>query len=98
MAWTISAHHFSGAIKAVELEFDAMGRIGIERPHPLHEFAIRLEHAKAVAKSAVLDHLIRCRAATGNVLVHDVRPWETALDRESAVAMRLHQALEEPVA
>ena len=72
--------------------------IGIVRPHPLHEFSIRVEPAEAVAKSGLLHSLIRCRAATGHVLVHYARPRETALDGNGAVAMRLHQALEEPVA
>src|SRR5438270_75296 len=97
MAWTISANHFSGAIKAVELEFDAVRWIGIVTPHPLHEFSIRLKLTEVVAKSAVLHSFIRCRAATGHVLVDDVRPREAALDGNGAVAMGLHQALEEPV-
>ena len=50
-----------------------------------------------MAKSGVLHSLIRCRATAGHVLVHDARPRETALDGNGAVAMRLHQALEEPV-
>ena len=62
------------------------------------EFAIRVEPSEAVAKSGVLHRLIRGRAATGHVLVHYTRPGETALDGYGAVAMRLHQALEEPVA
>src|SRR5450759_4276442 len=98
LAWTIAAGHFGRTIEAVELEFDAMGRIGIVSPHPLHEFSIRVEPAEAVAKSGVLHSLIRGRATTGHVLVHYARPRETALDGNGAVAMRLHQALEEPVA
>ena len=96
LAWAIAAHHFGRTIEAVELEFDAMGRSGIVLPHPLHEFSIRVESAEAVAKSGSLHSLIRCRAATGYVLVHYVRPRETALDGNGAVAMRLYQALEEP--
>src|SRR5262249_9643167 len=98
LAWTIGAGHFGRTIEAVELEFDAMGRIGIVSPHPLDEFSIRVEPAEAVAKSTFLHRLIRCRAATGHVLVRDARPRKTALDGDGAVAMRLHQALKELVA
>src|SRR3954447_16034853 len=90
MAWTIAAGHFGRTIEAVELEFDAMGRIGIVAPHPLHQFSIGLKPTKAVAKSGVLHSLIRCRAATSYILVHDMCPRETALDGNGAVAMRLH--------
>ena len=75
-----------------------MRRIGVVTPHPLHEFAIRLKSAKALAKSNVLHSLVGCRAATGNILIHYLRHWETALDRDSAVAMRRNQSLEQPVA
>jgi hypothetical protein len=74
-----------------------MGRIGIVVPHPLHQFAIGLEPTEAVAESGFLYRFIRCRTATGHVLVHGARPRKTALDRNGAVAMRLHQALEKPV-
>ena len=94
----IGAHHFGRTVEAVELEFDAMGRIGIVTPHPLDEFSIRVEPAEAVAESGLLHRLIRCRAATGHVLVHDAPARETALDGNGAVAMHLHQPLEEPVA
>lgn len=73
VAWTIAAGHFGRTIEAVELEFDAMETIDIVSPHPLHEFSIRVEPAEAVAKSGVLHRLIRCRAATGHVLVHLAR-------------------------
>ena len=74
LSWTIAAVHFSRTIEAKELEFDAMRRIGIVPPHPLHEFSIRVEPAKAVAKSGLLHSFVRCRAATGNVLIHHARP------------------------
>lgn len=75
-----------------------MGRIGIVLPHPLHKRSIRVESAKTVTKSSVLHCLIRCRTMTSHILVHDVCPRETALNGNSAIAMRLHQALEEAVA
>jgi len=39
--------HFGWTIEAAEAEFDAVLWIGIECPHPLHEFSIRVEAAKA---------------------------------------------------
>ena len=98
MAWTIGAGHFSRTIEAVKLEFDAMSWISVVSPHPLHELSIRVELAKAMAKSSILHNLIGCWAATSRVLVHYVRPRETALDGNGAVAMHLYQALEELVA
>ena len=44
----------------------------------------------------MLAHTIR--ANTDHVVIHYARPRETALDGDGAIAMRLHQALEEPVA
>ena len=58
LSWTIATGHFGGTIEAIEPELDAMGRIGIERPHPLHEFSIRVEAAKAMAKSGLLHSFI----------------------------------------
>ena len=75
-----------------------MRGIGIVASHPLYKFAIRLKPTKALAKSSVLHSLVGCRAATSNILIHYLRPWETALDRDSAVAMRRNQSLEQPVA
>jgi len=98
LAWAITDGHFGWTIEAIELEFDAMGRIGIVLPHPLHKFSICIELAEAVAKPEVLNSLIRCRAATDYVLIHYACPRETALDGDGAVAMRLHQALEKLVA
>ena len=47
---TIAASHFRRTIESVELEFDAVRWIGIEGPHPLHEFSICIDPAKAMAK------------------------------------------------
>ena len=97
LAWTVSPGHFGRSVKAVQPEFGAMGRIGVVAPHPLQELSIRVKAAKAVAEAGVLHSLIRCPATTGHVLVRYVRPGETALHGNGAVAMGLHQALEEPV-
>src|SRR5215471_12428182 len=98
LRWTICACHFCRAIEAVELDFDAMGRISIVFPHPLHEFSIRVEPTETVAKASVLDSLIRFRAVTPHILVHDACPRETALDGNGAIAMLFYQTLEEPIA
>src|SRR6266700_698921 len=98
VAWTIGVGHFGWTVEAVEAEFDRMGRSGIVAPHPLHEFAIRVELAEAGAKSSLLHCFIRCRAATGHILIYSVRLWEAALDSDGAVAMRLDQVLNELVA
>ena len=58
----------------------------------------RIAVSRALAKASVLHSLVGCRAATGNILIHDLRPWETALDGDSAVAMRRNQSLEQLVA
>src|SRR5512135_1871786 len=75
-----------------------MGRIGIVSTHPFHEFSIRVEAAKAVAKSGILHSLIRFRAAACHIFIHDMCPRETALDGNSTVTMRFYQPLEEPIA
>src|SRR5256885_7570420 len=98
LAWAIATSHFGWAIEAVELEFDGVRWIGIVVPHPLHQFSIGVEPTKAVAKAAVLHGLIRCLAATSQILVDEVRPGETALDGNGTVAMRLDQMLKESVA
>ena len=85
-------------VEAVEPERDRAGGVGVVVAHPLDEFAIRVEPAEAMAKSGVLHSLIRCRAATGDVLIHNPPRREAPLDGEGAVAMCLHQALEQPVA
>jgi hypothetical protein len=58
LAWASGAGRYARHIKAVELEFDALRRIGVVSPHPLDEVAIRVEAAEAVAKSGVLPSLI----------------------------------------
>jgi hypothetical protein len=98
LAGTVRAGHLGRAVKAVELEWDATGRIGVVLPHPVHQLSIRVQPAKAVAEPGVLYSLVRCGAAAGHVLAHHVRPGETALDGNGAEAMRLHQVPEEPVA
>jgi hypothetical protein len=87
LTWTITDGHFGRTIEAVELEFYAMGRIGIGRPHPLQEFTLGLEPAGAVAESGLLHNFIRRRDATRIVLVHLARPGKTALDCDGAVAI-----------
>ena len=80
----IAADHFGRTVEAVEMELDAVGWIGIVQSHPLHEFSIRLEPAKAVAKAGLLQRLIRCRATTGHVVVH-----RSALGKLLSMAMAL---------
>jgi hypothetical protein len=70
LPWTIGAGHLGRAIEAVEPEFDASGRLGIVAPHPLHEFSIGVGPAEAVAEPGISHSLIRCRTATGHVLVY----------------------------
>ena len=60
LARTIAKHHFARTIEAVKLEFDAMATIGIVPAYPLHELAIRIEPAEAVAKAGLLHCVIRC--------------------------------------
>src|SRR5262245_16136684 len=98
MAWAVGAIHFGRTIEAIEPELGALGRSGIVLPHPLHKLAIRLELAEAMAKSTVLHSLIGCRATAGDVLVHNTPAREATFDSDRAIAMRLYQALEQPVA
>ncbi len=58
LAGTIGAHHLGRAVEAVEPEGDAMGRIGVVAPHPLHELPVRVEPAEAVAEPGLLHILI----------------------------------------
>jgi len=50
-----------------------------------------------VAEPGMPEVVIRFRAATGNVLVDDVRPRKAALQGDGALTVLFHQPLKEPV-
>ncbi len=85
MGRTIATGHFGRTIETVELELDIVGRISIERPHPLYEFSIRVQSAKIVAESGILQGLIRCRTETGHVVVFTRRARGKLLSRQMAL-------------
>src|SRR5437762_1589497 len=69
-----------GNIEAVKPQLDRMRRIRVVTAHPLDQLAIRIELAEAVPEAGILHRLVGCRAATGNVIVHQACPREAALD------------------
>src|SRR5690606_40766202 len=75
-----------------------MGRISVVLPYPLLQLSFRVEPAKTVANSGILQILIRCRTVASFVLIHKVRSGETAFDGNGTVAVCFYQALEKPVA